>query len=72
MRKHALPLLAIALLAAIVGCASDFGPVLVGKEDVPTHDTGPVRSGTTGGDAAGTFNIQRPKEHKPAMKDAGH
>lgn len=65
------PLLALVVLAALVGCDSDGLPTAAAQE--PTADTGPLRQSTTGGDAAGTLNLplhtHEELEHKADASD---
>ena len=53
--------MALAVAAVIIGamgCTSDVhSAVRTGEAAQPTSDSGPLANGTTGGDAAGTLNL---------------
>ena len=63
--------LGIVALTLAAGCASDAGPAF--GQSSPSADTGPVSASTTGGDAAGTFNLPASEHAKgEAGKAGGH
>jgi len=57
MRK-VLVLAGLSVLVAAVGCTGDVRPAIrQGEAAAPVADTGFIASSTTGGDAAGTLNL---------------
>src|SRR5262249_13655127 len=57
MRSWLLLVLA-AILVGTLGCTSDVHPAIRdGQAQAPTADSGAIAQGTTGGDAAGTLNL---------------
>lgn len=63
--------LGLVALALAAGCASDAGPAFQHSAG-PSADTGPVSASTTGGDAAGTFNLPQSDPSKTGADKGGH
>jgi len=71
MRSWLLLVLAAIILCAL-GCTSDVHPAIRdGQAEAPTTDTGVIAQGTTGGDAAGTLNLDANHQGEEAEGSQG-
>jgi len=62
---------AVAVIGA-VGCTSDVhAAIRDGEAGHPTADSGPLASSTTGGDAAGTLNLDANHQGEQASNESG-